>query len=248
MQWMPHSRWLIKLDEYLQGEKKKERKEEREGKKREDGKEKKGKGEKEMKRSSPLSVNGTATSIFGKTSEEYKYPHRGAEQKSKPFWLSSVCVVRITLTQTYNPQDAFTAVTKLETKKPEDTWAHNKTGWGSASRGLLAETWGWDKAGRDRNASLGKNSHPQCQKRTEPDGQEDPILVCRLRDSCSVWKVSICFDLFDVTSLLEKIGGDFHQSLISCFPLVFELLWFFIFQIFFWGGHFPQKSSSYCKF
>lgn len=121
MQWMPHSRWLIKLYEYLQEEKKKERKEEREGEKREEGKEKKGKGEKEMKRSSPVSVNGTATSIFGKTSEEYKYPHTGAEQKSKPFWLSSVCVVRITLTQTYNPQDAFTAVTKLEKKRPEDT-------------------------------------------------------------------------------------------------------------------------------
>lgn len=54
---------------------------------------------------------------------------------------------------------------------------------------------------RDRNVSLGKNSHPQCQNITEPDGCEDPILVCRLSDSCSVWKVSICFELFDVTSL-----------------------------------------------
>lgn len=100
--------------------KKKERKEERKGKRGREGKEER-KGEKEMKRSSPVSVNGTATSIFGKTSEEYKYPHRARAKKSKPFWLSSVCVVRITLIQTYNPQDAFTAVTKLEKKRPEDT-------------------------------------------------------------------------------------------------------------------------------
>ena len=91
MQWMPHSGWLIKLDEYLQEEKNKERKEEREGGKREEGKEKKGKGEKEMKRSSPISVNGTATSIFGKTSKEYKYPTEGQSKKANPsgFLLSA---------------------------------------------------------------------------------------------------------------------------------------------------------------
>ena len=88
MQWMPHSGWLIKLDEYLQEEKKKERKEEREGGKREEGKEKKGKGEKEMKRSSPISVNGTATSIFGKTSKD---PTEGQSKKANPsgFLLSA---------------------------------------------------------------------------------------------------------------------------------------------------------------
>ena len=74
----------------------------------------------ETKRSHPIPVNGTTTSIFGKTSEWYKSPTEGHRQNSRLFWLSSDYVIRITLTQTDNPQDVFTAVTELEEKRPED--------------------------------------------------------------------------------------------------------------------------------
>lgn len=50
-------------------------------------------------RSDTLPVNGTATSIFGKTSKWCKYPREGHRQNSKPFWLSFACVIRIILTK-----------------------------------------------------------------------------------------------------------------------------------------------------